>query len=209
MLLGLGTVGRGTHDRRRTCGDRTTVVGTREPFRAAVERLTAEDSALSLLELATVAVDLAAELDAETRTRWDLEGLLTRSRDALESGLLGLARAEGDWSISVPRTCGCRDCGTLHAYLSSAEITLPWPLAKERRRHIHGKIEGMGLPVTHETVRRGSPHTLVLTKTEDLFRREAELRRQYEQSLARIDRQLDHARPRGTRKRRERSAKRR
>jgi hypothetical protein len=74
--------------------------------------------------------------------------------------------------------------------LGSSKIELKWPLAKERRRHIHGMIDSMGLPVTHVTLRRGRPHTLVLTKTKDLFRREAELRRAYEQSLARVEAHL-------------------
>lgn len=134
-----------------------TIVDAHEPFRAAIERLTAEDSALSPLELAAVAGDLAKALGENGKRNWDLAGLLTRSREALVAGLGGLQRAEGDWSIVVPRECKCRDCETLHAYLgSSSEITLAWPLAKARRQHVHRAIDGMGLPVTHVTRRKGA-----------------------------------------------------
>jgi hypothetical protein len=47
-----------------------------------------------------------------------------------------------------------------------------WPLAKDRRRHVHGQIDSYGLPVSHVTQRRGSPHTLVLEKQRALFERE-------------------------------------
>ncbi len=176
-----------------------TIVDAHEPFRAAVDLLTADDSALSPPELAEVACDIADAVDAEARTRWRIDDLLARTRAVLESGLAALRRAEGDWSIPVPRTCSCRDCGPLHEFLSSSQIELEWPLAKERRRHIHGKIDAMGLPVTHVTLRSGSPHTLVLTKTADLFRRDAELRRAYEQSLAQVEAHFVRRRASGAR----------
>ena len=37
--------------------------------------------------------------------------------------------------------------------------------------HVHRRIEGAELPVTHQTRRTGSPYTLVLTKTPELFER--------------------------------------
>ncbi|MEX1366832.1 MAG: 2OG-Fe(II) oxygenase [Nannocystaceae bacterium] len=174
-------------DYARTTLQACTIVDARKPFRAAVDRLTADDSVLSPLELATVANDLAMTLDDEAKQRWALAPLLTRSREALESGLADLQRKDGDYTIHVPQTCTCHDCPTLYEYLRSSKITLEWPLAKERRRHIHGEIGRMGLPVTHVTRRQGSPHILVLTKTKQLFVREAALRRRYEQSLAQVE----------------------
>jgi hypothetical protein len=47
-----------------------------------------------------------------------------------------------------------------------------WPLAEAGRKHVHARIDGAELPVRQETWRYGSPYTLVLTKTEELFRRE-------------------------------------
>jgi hypothetical protein len=51
-----------------------------------------------------------------------------------------------------------------------------WPLAQQRRQHIHSRIDDAELPVTHTTRRQGRPYTLVLTKTETLFAREQEAR---------------------------------
>ena len=59
-----------------------------------------------------------------------------------------------------------------------SERTHEWPLAKPGRQHVHQQIDAAGLPVRHITRRQGRPYTLLLAKTEDLFRREDELRRQ-------------------------------
>ena len=40
-----------------------------------------------------------------------------------------------------------------------------FPLAKERRRHLHGNIDRDRCDCTHVTERRGRPYTLVCTKT--------------------------------------------
>ena len=46
---------------------------------------------------------------------------------------------------------------------------LEWPLAKQRRQHVHTRIDAAEVPVTHVTKRQGSPYVLVLRKTDDLF----------------------------------------
>jgi hypothetical protein len=53
---------------------------------------------------------------------------------------------------------------------------LEWPLAKQRRQHVHSRIDGAELPVTHVTKRQGRPYTLVLTKTDALFARDRQAR---------------------------------
>jgi predicted 2-oxoglutarate/Fe(II)-dependent dioxygenase YbiX len=80
-------------------------------------------------------------------------------------------RADGDWSIHLaPGGCTCERCATLTAFLSDARRrTFEWPLAKPGRQHIHGRIDNAEIAVTHVTRRRGSPYTLVLTKTDALF----------------------------------------
>ena len=49
---------------------------------------------------------------------------------------------------------------------------------------IHRQIDATGLPVRHTTRRQGRPFTLVLTKTEDLFKQERDTRRQTQRDLA-------------------------
>ncbi len=84
------------------------------------------------------------------------------------------ARADDDWSVPWSGGCGCELCGTLGGFLADgSERTLEWPLAQDRRKHVKDQISSAELPVKHEIWKFGSPHTLVLAKTDELFRREA------------------------------------
>jgi len=80
--------------------------------------------------------------------------------------------------------CHCGLCQELSRFLADrASRTLEWPIAKESRRHIHSAIDDSELPVTHVTRRTGRPYTLVLKKTEALFKQEADERRFLEKTL--------------------------
>ena len=87
-------------------------------------------------------------------------------------------RASGDLSIELPAGgCTCDLCDTLRVFAEDkSRRTFEWPLAKERRQHVHARIDAAELPVTHVTRRQGRPYTLVLTKTDALFAREQEAR---------------------------------
>jgi len=75
-------------------------------------------------------------------------------------------------------------CGTLGGFLADrADRTLEWPLAETRRKHVKDQISCAELPVRHEIWKFGSPHTLVLTKTDELFRCEATARKDATASL--------------------------
>jgi len=94
------------------------------------------------------------------------------------------ARAADDWSIVLPRRCRCDLCGRLHAFLADPQRRrLEWPLANERRRHVHAALDMHEIPVRHQTRRSGRPYTLVLDKTEALFEREAAERRRWQADL--------------------------
>ena len=94
------------------------------------------------------------------------------------------ARADDDWSVPWANGCGCELCGTLGGFLAdSSKRTLEWPLAEARRKHVKDQIRAAELPVKHEVWKFGSPHTLVLTKTDELFRREAKARKDAAASL--------------------------
>ena len=77
--------------------------------------------------------DLAADCAARLRTRLDRP-----------------LRASGDWSIELPAGgCTCDLCDTLRVFLNDkGRRTSEWPLAKQRRRHIHSRIDAAELPVT-------------------------------------------------------------
>jgi hypothetical protein len=103
----------------------------------------------------------------------------------LEARLARPARAAGDWSIELPEGCRCELCETLGAFLGDpARRTFEWPLAEQRRRHVHGRIDQGELPVHHQTRRSGRPFTLVLSKTDALFAREREARQRDQTDLA-------------------------
>jgi hypothetical protein len=75
-------------------------------------------------------------------------------------------------------------CETLAGFLTAADRTrFEWPLAKPQRAHVHHAIDAADLPVRHTTRRVGRPYTLVLTKTPDLFVRDAEERKTSERDL--------------------------
>jgi predicted 2-oxoglutarate/Fe(II)-dependent dioxygenase YbiX len=105
--------------------------------------------------------DLAADCAARLRAR------LARPQRAL-----------GDWSIELPAGgCTCDLCGTLGTFLEDrSRRTFEWPLAKDGRQHVHSRIDGAELPISHVTRRQGRPYTLVLSKTDALFSREREAR---------------------------------
>jgi DNA-binding transcriptional ArsR family regulator len=112
--------------------------------------------------------DLAADCAARLRVR------LARPR-----------RAPGDWSVELPAGgCACELCRALRRFLDDkSQRTFEWPLAKERRQHVHGRIDAAELPVSHVTRRQGRPYTLILNKTGAVFTREQDARTRDETDL--------------------------
>jgi hypothetical protein len=81
---------------------------------------------------------------------------------------LGKEPARGGSWTRPKVSCRCRDCTELNRFLSSpTEIVGRFPLAKSRRQHLHQMLDGNGSDCTHVTERRGTPQTLVVTKTHD------------------------------------------
>lgn len=77
--------------------------------------------------------------------------------------------------------CTCSDCRSLNAFLGDAARKVGnFPMSKQRRHHLHQKLDSANVDCTHETMRAGNPHTLVVTKTFkqiESMRRDWELRR--------------------------------
>ncbi|MGA2929497.1 MAG: 2OG-Fe(II) oxygenase, partial [Solirubrobacteraceae bacterium] len=129
-----------------------------------------------------------AALRATPASRWRAAGLdavATHCSAVLAARLARPVRAGDDWSIELASECTCELCSQLDAFLANpTETRLQWPLAKERRRHVHSRIDAAEFPVRHQTRRVGRPFTLVLTKTDALFERETQQRRRHEEDLA-------------------------
>ena len=99
-----------------------------------------------------------------------IAGLYHHVLTVLEVALEKPLRAADDWSIEPPGGCACALCVELAKFLRAPDrVELPWPLAKDRRSHVHGVIDAHRLPVSHETIHRGSPHVLMLRKLSALF----------------------------------------
>lgn len=126
----------------------------------------------------------AEDAAAERRAAPALAALTRHCIARLEARLARPARGEGDWSIVLPSGCDCDLCGTLGVFLADpVRQRLEWPLAQQLRGHIHQRLDAAELPVHHETRRVGRPYTLIVTKTKELFEREARERQTLQADL--------------------------
>jgi predicted 2-oxoglutarate/Fe(II)-dependent dioxygenase YbiX len=145
--------------------------------------------AVTVLELsalrAAAATAPATETTDSKRHDAGFAGLAADCAARLRARLALPQRAAADWSIELPAGgCTCDLCDTLRTFLAdSRRRTLDWPLAQDKRRHVHSRIDNAELPVTHVTRRTGRPFTLVLHKTDTLFDRERQARSRDETDL--------------------------
>ena len=93
-----------------------------------------------------------------------------------------------DWRREAELKCKCEDCRELIRFLRdpSAQVGR-FPLRKDRRQHLHQQIDHHRLDCTHETERKGSPQTLVCTKTQASFERKLNQYQQDRQMLAELE----------------------
>jgi len=136
------------------------------------------DPTVQLSQLLFEVVDSSTRLPSDQLDEIGITRLARHCARTLQEALARPERAGDDWSITELEPGGCcDDCVQLATFLTDpAQQQLVWPLAKPRRQHIHRRIDEAELPVTHQTKREGSPHKLVLTKTSELFTRDAERR---------------------------------
>jgi hypothetical protein len=105
----------------------------------------------------------------------------TGAADDLHLEVKGVGRI----TYPVASTMARRLCaiGRPARYGLKTETRLEWPLTKDSRAHIHQILDSQDLPVTHTTRRAGRPFTLVLTKTDALFERDAKERELWERDV--------------------------
>ena len=146
-----------------------------------VTLLTSEKTALGSLDAGAL---LEAALEAPDLRRLGLHAIHRAAVELLERTLAIPPRAPEDWSIDLRVPCRCELCAGLSAFLrDKSRVEYAWPLAQERRGHVLSAIDRHQLPVTHTTLRRGRPHSLVLTKQKALFARETQARARKEALL--------------------------
>jgi len=164
-----------------TAAAATGTAGTRDSVSGYVRK---QEGSVTVLEMS--ALRAAAELSADdARGDAGFGDLAADCAARLRVRLARPQRASGDWSIELPAGgCTCELCDTLRVFLGGkSRRTFEWPLAKQLRQHVHSRIDGAELPVTHVTRRQGRPYILVLSKTEALFAREHEARTRDETDL--------------------------
>jgi hypothetical protein len=99
-----------------------------------------------------------------------------------------LARSEhppvppSDWTQPVKIGCNCTDCRELQVFIRDpVQKEHRFRVRKDRRQHLHREIERARLDMTHVTERKGSPQTLVCTKTRATYERAC---RRYQSDLS-------------------------
>jgi hypothetical protein len=152
------------------------VVGAESTLNKVAGYIRQQDDSVAMLELSALRAVVEPPRD---RAQGDagFGALAADCATRLRARLARPQRAPGDWAVELPAGCTCELCGTLRAFLADpGRRAFDWPLAKDGRQHIHARIDGAELPVTHVTRRQGRPYTLVLNKTDALFTREQESR---------------------------------
>lgn len=120
-------------------------------------------------ELSKIFTDLKDRLDPKKLKKWNYSELSNHVIKQLKQEQKTLQRDADDWSITEKLPCDCVDCSTLSIFLNAkVHKQQVWPLAESRRKHITDILAGLGVEVTHETERKGSPYRLILTKTPEL-----------------------------------------
>jgi len=98
--------------------------------------------------------------------------------------------APRDWTRPYKVRCNCQHCSALSSFLADPNEER-WTLcaAQQIRTHVEDVIRHAPADVDCETLRRGSPHSLVCTKNQASYRRRVTQRKQDLADMAILKRQ--------------------
>lgn len=115
-----------------------------------------------------------------------VQALRTAVIQALQRALDEPALPAGDCSLQdIEWTCRCKDCGDVIAWTESSNgQPLVLSMAELRRQHVQSRLQETGVAFDTETVRKGSPHKLLIRKPSDLVARRSAQRRAWADDLA-------------------------
>jgi hypothetical protein len=161
-------------------------IGAAEPLSRLVDHTLASDK-YDLTD-AHLAAIFALERQLAKRSA---DGAISRWLDAcrreLERRTAQAPQKPADYRRAAKLSCNCRDCRALSEFLADPDRReARFPLAKERRRHLHNIIDRDRCDCTHVTEHRGSPHTLVCTKTTASYDAACKIHRRDLKNLSRI-----------------------
>ncbi len=115
-------------------------------------------------------------------SRW-----LAECRSALESRVAQVPEKPTDYRRPADLACGCSDCSELSSFLANPDESVHrFSVRKERRRHLHQIIQRHKCDLTHVTERRGSPYTLVCTKTTASYKAARQVHERDKKNLIRL-----------------------
>jgi hypothetical protein len=146
----------------------------------AMLAIDAQQSLARLIDHALSSLDKYDLTEAHLAAIFSLESRLTKlpaANDAISHWLSSCCRKLEKRTAQAPQkptdyrraaklSCNCSDCRALSVFLANPDQKQGrFPLAKKRRQHLHQIIDTNHCDLTHVTERRGSPFTLVCTKT--------------------------------------------
>jgi hypothetical protein len=200
--------GRPSNDWRAKEIDRSALLGSLVKSLISIE---ATDSFTTLMDHALSHDNKYDLTDVHLAALFALESWLTRTLNqphAIVSRWLAYCHAElerrtaeaprppADFSRNDKLSCKCGDCRELGRFLADpAESVRRFPLAKERRRHLHQIIDANRCDLTHVTTRTGRPYALVCTKTTASYERARDIYLRDQENLKRlltIEKYWDH-----------------
>jgi hypothetical protein len=112
---------------------------------------------------------------------------LAACRDSLIECTATIPEKPRDYRRPHKLSCNCGDCREMSVFLANPEQSEHrFAVRKDRRRHLHEMIRTKRCDLTHVTERRGSPYTLVCTKTTGSYNRKCKRRKRDLQHLSRI-----------------------
>ncbi len=112
------------------------------------------------------------EIDAQSPVAEASQRLLQHCIDDLQDLTKTPVPVPTDWAQDIEIRHNCEDCQELQRFLRDPEARVHrFRVRKDRRQHLHRQIDSHGCDITHVTERKGSPQTLVCTKTRASYER--------------------------------------
>jgi hypothetical protein len=125
---------------------------------------------------------------ASTTPNRTLSHWLAVCRSELAARIAHVPVEPTDYRRPAKLSCNCADCRELSAFLADPDKAVHrFRVRKDRRQHLHQMIDRHRCDLTHVTERRGSPQTLVCTKTTASYEAACRVHERDQQFLSRLE----------------------
>ena len=157
-------------------------VGSNDLFTSAVTALCGKPIDYPVLESLGPAI-ICFYRSTEVEKAGPIQIILIYCISQLESSVRRVIKVPTTSARPVKFTCSCKDCAELIRFLKHpTETQHQFKIGLSRRQHLHQQLDSTKADVTHKTEETGSPHTLIITKTNASYENDIK-RRQQEQAL--------------------------